>query len=126
MKVSSAGLQEKVTAYENSIGQLEKFQDDRMREMNEKFYKLDTDLVELSLHLEEKVYLHLLTTISRCQWLLTHGLELDISKCLNSTKYLSTLGTAIGKAIKKGIQEGLSAGITHGAAGRVLTDVATY
>ncbi|GJZ82050.1 hypothetical protein Tco_0647044, partial [Tanacetum coccineum] len=84
LEVSSAGLQEKVTAYENFIGQLEKFQDDRMREMNEKFDKLDTDL------------------------------------------YLSSLGAAIGKAVEKGMQEGLSAGITHGAAGRVLTDVAAY
>ncbi|GJW25214.1 hypothetical protein Tco_0039025 [Tanacetum coccineum] len=126
LEVSSAGLQEKVTAYENFIGQLEKFQDDRMREMNEKFDKLDTDLVELALHLEEKFYPHLLTTISGRRWLLTHGLELAIAKCLNSTEYLSALGAAIGKAIEKGMQEGLSAGITHGAAGRVLTDVAAY
>ncbi|GJQ97918.1 hypothetical protein Tco_0009057 [Tanacetum coccineum] len=126
LEVSSAGLQEKVTAYENFIGQLEKFQDDRMREMNEKFDKLDTDLVELALHLEERFYPHLLTTISGRRWLLTHGLELAIAKCLNSTEYLSSLGAAIGKAVEKGMQEGLSAGITHGAAGRVLTDVAAY
>ncbi|GKF34413.1 hypothetical protein Tco_0107613, partial [Tanacetum coccineum] len=105
-EVSSAGLQEKVTAYENFIGQLEKFQDDWMREMNEKFDKLYTDLVELALHLEERFYPHLLTTISGHRWLFTHGL--------------------IGKAVEKGMQEGLSAGITHGAAGRVLTDVAAY
>ncbi|GJZ88783.1 hypothetical protein Tco_0660565 [Tanacetum coccineum] len=113
LEVSSAGLQEKVTAYENFIGQLEKFQDDRMREMNEKFDKLDTDLVELALHLEERFYPHLLTTISGRRWLLTHGLELAIAKCLNSTEYLSSLGAAIGKAVEKGMQEGLSAGITH-------------
>ncbi|GKC39729.1 hypothetical protein Tco_1052113, partial [Tanacetum coccineum] len=126
LKVSSAGLQEKVTAYENFISHLEKFQDDRMREMNEKFDKLDTDLVELALHLEEKFYPHLLTTIYGRRWLLTHGLELAIAKCLNSTEYLSSLGAAIGKAVEKGMQEGLSAGITHGATGRVLTDVAAY
>ncbi|GJR13391.1 hypothetical protein Tco_0796043 [Tanacetum coccineum] len=126
LEVSSAGLQEKVTVYENFIGQLKKFQDDRMREMNEKIDKLDTDLVELALHLEERFYPHLLTTISGRRWLLTHGLELAIAKCLNSTEYLSSLGAAIGKAVEKGMQEGLSAGITHGAAGRVLTDVAAY
>ncbi|GJX79939.1 hypothetical protein Tco_0328088 [Tanacetum coccineum] len=49
LEVSSAGLQEKVTAYENFIGQFEKFQDDRMREMNENFDKLDTDLYLSSL-----------------------------------------------------------------------------
>ncbi|GJT23339.1 hypothetical protein Tco_0893276 [Tanacetum coccineum] len=99
LEVSSAGLQEKVTAYENFIGQLEKFQDNRMKDMNDNFDKLDIDLVELALHLEERFYPHLLTTIS---------------------------GPAIGKAVEKGMQEGLSAGITHGAAGRVLTDVNAY
>ncbi|GKE59510.1 hypothetical protein Tco_1498695 [Tanacetum coccineum] len=71
LEVSSAGLQEKVTAFENFI-------------------------------------------------------ELAITKCLNSTEYLSTLGLAIGKAIKKGMLEGLSAGITYDTAGRVLTDIAAY
>ncbi|GJW16967.1 hypothetical protein Tco_0024403 [Tanacetum coccineum] len=101
-------------------------QDDQIKEMNEKFDKLDTDLVELSLHLEDIFYPRLLTTIYGRRWLLTHGLELAIAKCLNSTEYLSSLEAAIGKAVKKGMQEGLSAGITYGAAGRVLTDVAAY
>nr|GEW05066.1 hypothetical protein [Tanacetum cinerariifolium] len=70
-------------------------QDDRMRDMNDKFDKLDTDLVEMALHLEERFYPHLLTTIFGRRWLLTHGLELAIAKCLNSTEYLSTLGVAI-------------------------------
>ncbi|GKG22329.1 hypothetical protein Tco_0387632, partial [Tanacetum coccineum] len=94
--------------------------------MNEKFNKLDADLVELALHLEERFYPHLLTTISGRRWLLTHGLELVIVKCLNSTEYLSSLGAAIGKAVEKGMQKGLSVGITHGAVGRVLTDVTAY
>ncbi|GJW88907.1 hypothetical protein Tco_0164247 [Tanacetum coccineum] len=100
--------------------------DDRIREMNETFNKLDTDLVELALHLEERFYPHLLTTIYGRRWLLTHGLELAIAKCLNSNEYISSLGVAIGKAVEKGMQEGLSAGITHSAAGRVFTDVAAY
>nr|GEY81067.1 hypothetical protein [Tanacetum cinerariifolium] len=118
LEASSARLQEKVTVYENCLSQLEKFQDDRMRKMNDKFDKLDTDLFEMALHLEERFYPHLLTTIFRRGWLLTHGLELPVAKCLNSTKYLSTLGAAIGKAVEKGIQDGLSAGLTHAA--RVL------
>nr|GEU97249.1 hypothetical protein [Tanacetum cinerariifolium] len=101
-------------------------QDDRIKEMNNKFDKLDTDLVEMALHLKERFYPHLLTIISGRRWLLTHGLKLAISKCLNSTKCLSTLGATIGKAVEKGMQDGLSAGITHGAEGKVLTDVAAY
>nr|GEY66806.1 hypothetical protein [Tanacetum cinerariifolium] len=77
-------------------------------------------------HLEERFYPHLLTTILGRRWLLTHGMELAITKCLHSLEYLSALGSAIGKAIEKGMQDGLSTRITHGAKGRVLTDVAAY
>ncbi|GJU89092.1 hypothetical protein Tco_1301515 [Tanacetum coccineum] len=123
LETSSAGLKDKVAAYKNFIGQLEKFQDEKMAEVNEKFDKLCADFVEMALHLEEKFYPHLMTTIYGRRWLLTHGMELVIAKCLNSTEYLSILGAAIGKAVKKGMQEGLSAGITHGLEGRKLTDL---
>nr|GEY73663.1 hypothetical protein [Tanacetum cinerariifolium] len=125
----------KVTMYENCMSQVEKFQDKKMKEVNEKFDKLCVDFFDMALHLEEKLYPHLLSTISERRWLPTHSMKLAISKCLNSTEYLSSLRTAIGKAIekaaigkaiKKGMQEGLSAGITHGAGGRTLTDVAAY
>ncbi|GJX06996.1 hypothetical protein Tco_0194928 [Tanacetum coccineum] len=59
-------------------------------------------------------------------WLLTHGMKLAVTKCLNSPEYLSALGAAISKAIEKGMQDGLAAGITHGKEGMVLTDVAAY
>nr|GEY27012.1 hypothetical protein [Tanacetum cinerariifolium] len=89
--------------------------DEKVKEVNEKFDKLCVDFVDMTLHLEEKFYPHILTTIFGRRWLLTHGMELAIAKFLNSTEYLSALGAAIGKAIKKGMQKGLSPGITHGA-----------
>ncbi|GJS92790.1 hypothetical protein Tco_0799758, partial [Tanacetum coccineum] len=113
-EVADLDAQEKVTAYEKFIDQLEKFQDEKMKEVNEKFDKLCIDFVEMTLHLEEKFYLHLLTTIFGRRWLFTHSMELAIAKCLNSTEYISTLGAAIGKAVEKGMQEGLSARITYG------------
>ncbi|GKG43159.1 hypothetical protein Tco_0479843, partial [Tanacetum coccineum] len=97
-----------------------------MKEVNDKFDKLYANFVEMAIHLEERFYPHLLTTIFDRRWLLTHGIKLAITKCINSPEYLSTLRAAIGKAIEKGIQDGLSAGITHGKEGRVLTDVAAY
>ncbi|GJX73747.1 hypothetical protein Tco_0312342 [Tanacetum coccineum] len=97
-----------------------------MKEVNEKFDKLCANFVEMALHLEEKFYSRLLTTISGRRWLLTYGMQLAIAKCLNSTEYLSTLGAAIGKAVEKGMQEGLSARITRDAESRKLTDVAAY
>ncbi|GKB12020.1 hypothetical protein Tco_0845943 [Tanacetum coccineum] len=126
LEMSSCGLQEKVTVYENCMGQLEKFQDNRMKVVNDKFDKLYTDFLEMALHLEEKLYPHLLTTISGRIWLLTKGMKLAIIKFLNSPEYLSALGAAISKAIEKGMHDGLSAGITHGKEGKVLTDVAAY
>ncbi|GKA25347.1 hypothetical protein Tco_0711456 [Tanacetum coccineum] len=88
--------------------------------------KLDADLVEMALYLEEKFYPHLLTTISGRRWLLTRGLKLVVVKGLNSPEYLAALGSAISRAIKKGIQSDLSAGIDHGKAGRSLADVVAY
>ncbi|GKA32757.1 hypothetical protein Tco_0719124 [Tanacetum coccineum] len=87
LETSFAGLQEKVTAYENCMGKLEEFQDEQIRVMNDKFKKLYVDFVEMVLHLEEKFYPHLLTTI---------------------------VGPAISRAIEKDMQDGLAAGITHG------------
>nr|GEV58323.1 hypothetical protein [Tanacetum cinerariifolium] len=108
LKISYAGLQEKVVVYEYFIGQFEKFQDEKMEEVNEKFDKLCADFVEMALHLEEKFYPHLLTNIYGRRWLLTHGMELAIVKCLNLTEYLSVLGATISEAVEKGMQEGLS------------------
>nr|GEY31375.1 hypothetical protein [Tanacetum cinerariifolium] len=73
-------------------------------EVNEKFDKLYVDFVDMALHLEEKFYPHLLTTISGRRWLLSHGMELAVVRCLNSTEYLSALGATISKAIEKRLQ----------------------
>nr|GEV85191.1 reverse transcriptase domain-containing protein [Tanacetum cinerariifolium] len=126
LQVSSSELKEKLSNYENLTEWLEEFQDAQLKVINDKFDKLYADFVEVTLHLEERFYPYLLTTITGRRWLLTHGLELAIAKCLNSPEYLHALGTAISKAIEKGMQDGLAAGITHGREGRVLTDVVAH
>nr|GEV30660.1 hypothetical protein [Tanacetum cinerariifolium] len=126
VEISSSGLQEKVKVYESCMDQLDKFQDDQMKVVNDKFDKLYIDFVEMALHLEEKFYPHLFTTVFGRRWLLTHGMELAIVKCLNSPKYIFALGAAISKAIEKGMQDGLSVGIVHGKEGRALTDVPAH
>ncbi|GJV82478.1 hypothetical protein Tco_1522376 [Tanacetum coccineum] len=126
LEISSAGLQEKITVYDNCMEQLEKFQDDRMKVVNDKLEKLDADLAEMACHLEERFYPHLLNTISGRRWLLTHGLKLFLVKCMNSSEYLMALGVAISRAIEKGMQSGLAADIDHGREGRSLADVAAY
>nr|GEV77413.1 hypothetical protein [Tanacetum cinerariifolium] len=100
LEISSFGLQEKVLMYENCMEQLEKFQDDRMKIVKEKFDKLYTYFVETTLHLEEQFYPYLLTTISYHMWPLTHVIELAIAKVLTNVAannpsteadYISTL-----------------------------------
>ncbi|GJZ65339.1 hypothetical protein Tco_0622035 [Tanacetum coccineum] len=126
LETSYAGLQEKVAMYENCMSPLEKLQDEQMAVVHEKFNKLDSDFIETCLHLEERLYPHMLTTIAGRRWLLTYGMKLAVFKCLNSLEYLSALGAAISKAIEKGMQDGLAAVITHGQEGRVLTDVVAF
>nr|GEZ21175.1 hypothetical protein [Tanacetum cinerariifolium] len=105
---------------------LEKFQDDEMKVVNDKFETLYTDFVEMTLYLEERFYPHLLTTISCRRWLIVHGMKLVVIKCQNSPEYIFALRAAIGKAIEKGIQDGLAVGITYGKEGTKLTDVAAH
>nr|GEX45199.1 1-aminocyclopropane-1-carboxylate oxidase homolog 1-like [Tanacetum cinerariifolium] len=126
LEVASSGFQDKFSHYENLTERLEEFQDAQLKVVSDKLEKLYADFVDMALHLEEKFYPHLLYTISGRRWLLTHGMELAITKCLHSSEYLSALGVAIRKAIEKGMQDRLAARITHGAEGRTLTDVAAY
>nr|GEW15641.1 hypothetical protein [Tanacetum cinerariifolium] len=88
--------------------------DAQLKVVNDKFDKLYTDFVEMTLYLEERFYPYLLTTIAGHRWLLTYGMELAIVKCLNSPEYLYDLGTSISKFIEKGMQDGLVAEITYG------------
>nr|GEX30266.1 hypothetical protein [Tanacetum cinerariifolium] len=95
------------------VDQIEEFQDAQMKIVDDKVAKLDADLLEMAYHLEEKFYPHLLTTISGQRWLLTHCLKLVFVKCLNSSEFLTALGTAIIHEIEQGMQSGLAAEIDH-------------
>ncbi|GKC09333.1 hypothetical protein Tco_1000943 [Tanacetum coccineum] len=79
-----------------------------------------------SVKVREQEVADLDVVVNSVKWLLTHDIELAVTKCLNSPEYLSALGAAISKAIEKGMQDGLAVGITHGKEGRVLTYVAAY
>ncbi|GJW54060.1 hypothetical protein Tco_0098145 [Tanacetum coccineum] len=98
------GLVDQVSGYERLKEKIEEFQDAQMNIVDDKVAKLDIDLLEMALHLEEKFYPHLLTTISGRRWLLTHGLKLAIVNCLNSQENLSTLELPLSVAIDKGMR----------------------
>nr|GEU34183.1 hypothetical protein [Tanacetum cinerariifolium] len=97
LETTCFGLNDHVSGYERLKEQIEEFQDAQMNIVNDKVARLDADLLEMALHLEEKFDPHLLTIIS-----------------------------GRSRAIKKGMQDGLSTGIDHEKAGRSLTDVVAY
>ncbi|GKD26285.1 hypothetical protein Tco_1232499 [Tanacetum coccineum] len=84
LEVSSAGLQEKVTVYENCTEQLEKFQDDQMKVINDKFDKLYTDFGS-SLG-GERLLVRLLRKACKMDYLL----ESPMARKLRSNKDAST------------------------------------
>ncbi|GKA13513.1 hypothetical protein Tco_0693159 [Tanacetum coccineum] len=67
-----------------------------------------------------------LTTLAGRRWLLTHGVELAMIKCLKSPEYRRILVHALGGAVDYGMQEGLAAGHEHGVAGTPLSAVVAY
>ncbi|GJR92317.1 hypothetical protein Tco_0264491 [Tanacetum coccineum] len=75
---------------------------------------------------EGEFYPAYLTTLAGRRWLLTHGIELAMVKCLKSPEYQGILGRALGRAVDYGMQEGLAAGHEHGVAGTPLSAVVAY
>ncbi|GJS41646.1 hypothetical protein Tco_0566689 [Tanacetum coccineum] len=126
LETTCFSLHDQFSGYEQLKEQVKEFQDAQMNIVSDKVAKLDANFLEMALHLEEKFYPHLFTTISGRRWLLTHGVRLSVVKCINSSEYLTALGSAISRSIKKGMQDGLSADINHGKTSRSLADVVAY
>ncbi|GKB81253.1 hypothetical protein Tco_0948148, partial [Tanacetum coccineum] len=126
LEISSADLRNKLETYEESLKQLEEFQDNLMGPLRARLAEIDTDFTRCCMRFQENFHPHLLNVVAGRRWLLTHGMKLLLVKCLNSNEYMEALGHAFGRAIEKGMQEGLAAGIEHGQAGRCLTDLEAY
>ncbi|GJZ81633.1 hypothetical protein Tco_0646627 [Tanacetum coccineum] len=105
---------------------VEKMQAEQMRVLSDRVAAIDSDLMEMVLHMDAEFYPRYLTTIAGRRWILSCGLKLVLAKCLSYPEYLSSMGEAIGRDIDKGMQDGLAAGIDHGASGRSITDVAAF
>ncbi|GKC00548.1 hypothetical protein Tco_0986684, partial [Tanacetum coccineum] len=114
------------SAFEFLKEQVEKMQDKQVGVLSERITAIDSDLMEMVLHIDTEFYPHYLTTIAGWRWILSRWLKLVLAKCLSLPEYLSAIGEAIGHAIDKGMQDGLTSGIEHGRAGRSITDVAAF
>ncbi|GKE93863.1 hypothetical protein Tco_1574958 [Tanacetum coccineum] len=88
--------------------------------------ELEAHVMDVSGRLEGEFYPTYLTALAGRRWLLTHGVELAMVKCLKSPEYQNILGHALGRAVDFGMQEGLVAGHKHGVAGTPLFVVVAY
>ncbi|GJX74781.1 hypothetical protein Tco_0313376 [Tanacetum coccineum] len=82
--------------------------------------------MDVSGPLEGEFYPTYLTTLVGRRWLLAHGVQLALLKCLKSSEYQGILGHALGWVVNFGIQAGLEAGHEHGSARRSLSVVDAF
>ncbi|GJX68407.1 hypothetical protein Tco_0304134 [Tanacetum coccineum] len=121
-----SGLHDEVAGYKLFKEQVEAMQDEQVRVLSDRVSNIDSDLMDMAMHMDEEFYPRYLTTIAGRRWILSRGLKLVIMKCLQSSEYMSDLGGALGRAIDKGMHDGLKSGVDHGRAGRGLDDIAAY
>ncbi|GJZ72011.1 hypothetical protein Tco_0635862 [Tanacetum coccineum] len=128
LKERNANLEKERNALDVKVTKLEASAAGKERELAD-LNALVTSIKSENDNLVDRVKLswRLLFPDSKRRWLLTHGMELAIVKCLNFAQIsFCSLGQSLEKAIEKGMQDGLAAGIAHGKKGTVLTDVAAH
>ncbi|GJT72715.1 RNA-directed DNA polymerase, eukaryota [Tanacetum coccineum] len=105
---------------------MEAQQEAQAQELYNRVAELEAHVMDVSGRLEGEFYPAYLTALAGRRWLLTHGIELAMVKCLKSPEYQGILGHALGRAVDYGMQEGLAAGHEHGVAGTPLSSVVAY
>ncbi|GJV42605.1 hypothetical protein Tco_1421045, partial [Tanacetum coccineum] len=126
LEATCSGLRDEVAGYKLFKEQVEVVQDEQVKALSNRVAHIDSDLMDMALHMDEEFYPRYLTTIARQRWILSRGLKLVIMKCLQSSKYMVALGGSLGHAIDKSMQEGLKADVDHVRAGRGLDVIAAY
>ncbi|GJT26686.1 hypothetical protein Tco_0906961 [Tanacetum coccineum] len=126
LETTCFGLRDEVMSYKLFKEQVEAMQDEQIKALGDRVAAINSDLMEMALHMDEEFYPRYLTTITGRRWILSRGLKLVIMKCLQSPEYLAALGGVIDREIDKCMQDGLAASIDHGMAGRGLVYIAAY
>ncbi|GJR58889.1 hypothetical protein Tco_1501051 [Tanacetum coccineum] len=114
------------SAFSDFKEKMEAQQEEQAQELYNRVAELEAHVMDVSGRLEGEFYPAYLTTLAGRRWLLTHGMELAMVKCLKSPEYQGILGHALGRAVDYGMQEGLAAGYEHGIAGTPLSAVVAY
>ncbi|GJZ52816.1 hypothetical protein Tco_0607701 [Tanacetum coccineum] len=114
------------SAFRDFKEKMEAQQEAQAQELYNRVAELEAHVMDVSGRLEGEFYPAYLTALAGRRWLLTHGMELAMVKCLKSPEYQGILGHALGRAMDYGMQEGLAAGHEHGVAGTPLSAVVAY
>ncbi|GJW72584.1 hypothetical protein Tco_0129501 [Tanacetum coccineum] len=101
-------------------------QEEQAQELYNRVAELEAHVMDVSGRLEGEFYPTYLTTLAGRRWLLAHGVQLALLKCLKSSEYQGILGHALGRAVDFGMQAGLEAGHKHGSTRRSLSVVDAY
>ncbi|GJY32252.1 hypothetical protein Tco_0415747 [Tanacetum coccineum] len=125
-KITSLSSERDRLVSEDFKERMEVQQEEQAQELYNHVAKLEAHVMDVSGRLEGEFYPTYLTLLAGKRWLLTHGIQLDLLKCLKSSEYQGILGHALGRAIDFGMQEGLEAGHEHGVAERTLSAVDAY
>ncbi|GJR55834.1 hypothetical protein Tco_1406355 [Tanacetum coccineum] len=125
-KITSLASEQDRLASEDFKERMETHQEEQAQELYNRVAELEAHVMDVFGHLEGEFYPTYLTTLARRRWLMTHGIQLALFKCLKSPEYQGTMGHALGWAIDFGMQEGLEAGYEHGAARINLSAVDAY
>ncbi|GKE09328.1 hypothetical protein Tco_1412879, partial [Tanacetum coccineum] len=125
-KITSLASERDRLASEDFKEKMEIQQEEQAQELYNRVAELEAHIMDVSGRLEGEFYPAYLTTLAGRRWLLTHGIQLALLKCLKSSEYQGIMGHALGRAIDFGMHEGLEDGYEHGIAGRNLSTVDAY
>ncbi|GKA21572.1 hypothetical protein Tco_0701561 [Tanacetum coccineum] len=101
-------------------------QEEQAQELYNRVAELEAYVMDVSGRLEGEFYPTYLTTLAGRRWLLAHGVQLAILKCLKSSEYQGILGHALGRAVDFGMQASLESGHENGSAGRSISVVDAF
>ncbi|GKB16551.1 hypothetical protein Tco_0850474 [Tanacetum coccineum] len=125
-KVACTEAGDKIISLTSERDRLISEQEEQAQELYNRVAELEAHVMDVFGRLEGEFYPTYLTTLAGRRWLLAHGVQLALLKCLKSSEYQGILGHALGRAINFGMQVGLEAGHEHGSAGRSLSVVDAY
>ncbi|GJZ52056.1 hypothetical protein Tco_0606571, partial [Tanacetum coccineum] len=97
-------------AFQDFKAKAEAQQEEQALVLYNRVAELEAHVMDVSSRLEGEFYPAYLTTLAGRRWILTHGIQLAVLKCLKSPEYQGILGHGLGRAMDFGMQEGLEAG----------------